>query len=797
MEQIGRFRILGRLGGGGFGEVFLAEDSAMGRKVAIKIFRPRDENVLAFATSTDEEALQILRERFLSEARILASLEDEPYVVNVHEYGQADDGAPYYVMPYLPHSLADELGRDLLDFEGTQTGTGPRPRALPMNRTLKLAEQLLAGLAAAHGRGLIHRDIKPSNIMLSTAGEVRIVDFGIAKIPDSVHSTVSHLGIGSRNYMAPEQRESAKHVDARADIYAAGVVIYRTLTGRLPVGRFADPITLVPALGQPMNDLLLAMMAINRDQRPRDGVEALTKFRSALAEVGQDDPEVTRPWRPEATTEVVSPASRDGRGRSGRLVGLLLALFVAVVLGSGGVWYWRESTPPDAETLPDSSSDVVQRVEPPRRRLQDTAFADDFPVGEAPNLEPWAETSADIERLARTTSRETAESVPAETPSQSGATAIADESAPQSADPTVPESAGWEQEPPSRAQVSSATSVPVIDPREQARFELIGRIQGELQRLGREIQVDGVLGSNTARHIRAFEEAAGLPETGQPNAALLTRLEAADQWPTLEEVVEVVESPGQVWEPGQVFHDCSDCPKMVVVPPGTFTMGSPGNERQRRDSEGPQREVTIRLFALGVHPVTFAEFDACFDDGGCSNRPYDRNWGRGNRPLVNVTWDDAQEYVRWLSATTGEEYRLPSEAEWEYAARAGTTTRFNTGDCITREQAAYNGLRQPRGCIRDSLSNRPDFSGTYPPNAWGLYDMHGNVADWVADCWNDNYRGAPTDGSAWLRGRCDLRIQRGGNWYQSGDLLRSASRVSSPRDYSNFYLGFRVARSLD
>jgi formylglycine-generating enzyme required for sulfatase activity/serine/threonine protein kinase len=795
MEQIGRFRILGRLGGGGFGEVFLAEDSAMGRKVAIKIFRPRDENVLAFATSTDEEALQILRERFLSEARILASLEDEPFVVNVHEYGQADDGAPYYVMPYLPHSLADELGRDLLDFEGTQTGTGPRPRALPMNRTLKLAEQLLAGLAAAHGRGLIHRDIKPSNIMLSTAGEVRIVDFGIAKIPDSVHSTVSHLGIGSRNYMAPEQRESAKHVDARADIYAAGVVIYRTLTGRLPVGRFADPITLVPALGQPMNDLLLAMMAINRDQRPRDGVEALTKFRSALAEVGQDDPEVTRPWRPEATTEVVSPASRDGRRRSGRLVGLLLALIVAVVLGSGGVWYWRGSTLPDAEVLTDSSSEVVQRLEPPRRRLQDTAFADDFPVGEAPDLEPWAEASADIEQLARTTTGETVDTVPTEPPLQPDVTgAIAGESAPLSTDPTRSESAGLEQESSSRTVAAAPASTPAIDPREQARAELIGRIQGELQRLGRNIQVDGLMGSNTARHIRAFEAAAGLPETGQANAALLSRLVVAGQWPSMDEAVE---PPAQVWEPGQVFRDCSDCPDLVVIPPGTFTMGSPGNERQRRASEGPQREVTIRSFALGVHPLTFAQFDACVDDGGCSNRPYDRNWGRGNRPLINVTWHDAQEYVAWLSATTGEDYRLPSEAEWEYAARAGTTTRFNTGDCITREQAAYNGLRQPRGCIRDSLSNRPDFSGTYPPNAWGLYDMHGNVADWVADCWNDNYRGAPTDGSAWLEGQCSHGIQRGGNWYQSGELLRSASRVSSSRDYSNFYLGFRVARSLD
>src|SRR6056297_548118 len=250
-DVIGRYKILKRLGGGGFGEVFLGEDPAIGRQVAIKVFKPKDENLIAFATSSDEEGLEILRGRFLSEAKILASLENTQHIVNVLDYGETDDGAPYYVMPYLPHSLADELGRDVFDVKALEElREAERPRALRLARALALLEQILSGLASAHGRGLIHRDLKPSNIMLTEDDEVRIVDFGIAKAPDGQHSTVSHLGLGSRNYMAPEQRESAKHVDARADVYAIGRLAYRMLTGKLPVGRFADPNVAVPALGQ-------------------------------------------------------------------------------------------------------------------------------------------------------------------------------------------------------------------------------------------------------------------------------------------------------------------------------------------------------------------------------------------------------------------------------------------------------------------------------------------------------------------------------------------------------------------
>src|SRR6056297_1107846 len=297
MNQISRYKILKRLGGGGFGEVFLGEDQTIGRQVAIKVFKPKDENLIAFATSSDEEGLEILRARFLNEARILASLDDEPNVVAVLDYGELEDGAPYYVMPYLPRSLSEDLGKDVFDVNALEElPQDQRPRAFPMDRALEILEQILTGLSAAHVNGLVHRDIKPSNLMLSESGQIRVVDFGIAKAPDGQHSTVSHLGLGSRNYMAPEQRESAKHVDARADVYSAGVVAYRMLTGKLPVGRFADPNVAVPALGQAMNDVILATLDEDRERRPADATALLERFRDAMASVGEDDPDATGTW---------------------------------------------------------------------------------------------------------------------------------------------------------------------------------------------------------------------------------------------------------------------------------------------------------------------------------------------------------------------------------------------------------------------------------------------------------------------------------------------------------------------
>ncbi|WP_376696529.1 SUMF1/EgtB/PvdO family nonheme iron enzyme [Wenzhouxiangella sp. EGI_FJ10305] len=1043
MNRIGRYTIRKRLGGGGFGEVFLGEDPAIGRQVAIKVFKPKDENLIAFATSSDEEGLEILRARFLSEAKILASLEDEINIVTVHEYGELDDGSPYYVMPYLPNALADELGKDVFDVNALEElPDDQRPRALSLERSLEILEQILTGLAAAHGKGLIHRDIKPSNLMFSESGQIRIVDFGIAKAPDGQHSTVSHLGLGSRNYMAPEQRESAKHVDARADVYSLGVLAYRMLTGKLPIGRFADPNVAVPALGKPMNDLLLAMMDVDKDERPKDAAEALERFRKARQAVGQETGESdTGTWVGEGEagsrdelkplrTKIVEVIAANGRIPPHEKEGLvalaaiadldesdldnlieqvakedktlaakqrlarsiatrvravggpldqraletldtaaeavgwdrkkikaligeavaelnqkdtpgsststsgdtfanlksrfrlplkpIAAVLVALVVlaGSGyGVYDWRQGQLAKAEA--ERQRQLTEQQED--AAWEEARSADTFEAYEE-FLNQWPDglhQQAASERIAQLETKgqntvarvqdylnrlgyrvpndgevdtRTTESIRDFEQAQGlVVTGTADEVVLKSLteeynrrDDAAWTQAGeqdsasayeqYQQDFPSgryidqvddriaaardreawatargadteqayrqyaeafpqgefidevegeiaRVQVEAHRQREEVEAAEHRR-ELITGIQTELKRLGRDVTVDGVAGQGTTDQIRAFERATDRTESGEPSQSLLAALEVTDRWPGLEA--------------GETFQDCTDCPEMVVIPAGSFRMGSPSGEADRDNDEGPQHNVSIPAFALATTEVTVGEFrrfvevtdyrtdaeksaggdDGCFaykgDTAGykAGTSWRDPGFSQGNdHPVTCISWNDAQAYVRWLSEQTGEDYRLPSEAEQEYALRASSTTAFpwgsNAGGACSHgnvlDQTATSSTLSAFSSIAVSCTDNQVLTapvGSYRKNGFGLFDMTGNALEWAQDCWNESYRGAPSDGAAWMSGDCGRAVLRGGSWGNGGLGLRSAKRNWVTRVFRYDVTGFRPARSV-
>jgi len=243
--------------------------------------------------------------------------------------------------------------------------------------------------------------------------------------------------------------------------------------------------------------------------------------------------------------------------------------------------------------------------------------------------------------------------------------------------------------------------------------------------------------------------------------------------------------PDTQYQPGQTFRDCDNCPPMVVIPAGSFMMGSPPTEAGRTNNEGPRHIVTInRAFAIGQYEVTFDEYDACVAAQACLTVA-DGGWGRGRRPVINVNYTNAQRYVAYLSAITGMQYFLPSESEWEYAARAGSDTEWNTGSAIITDDA--NLL---------NAFGRTVPVGGYPPNAFGLYDTHGNVAELVQDCLDTGYVGAPNDGSAATAGNCSAnRIVRGGGFTSEPNGARSASRALAGNRAFNS-VGFRVARAL-
>jgi formylglycine-generating enzyme required for sulfatase activity len=290
-------------------------------------------------------------------------------------------------------------------------------------------------------------------------------------------------------------------------------------------------------------------------------------------------------------------------------------------------------------------------------------------------------------------------------------------------------------------------------------------------------------------------------------------------------------SAAQDRAPGAVFRDCADCPEMVVIPGGRFVMGTaPGEEDreglsvQYQNRSQPQHGVTVKRFSAGRFEVTrgqyrvFAEAtgrgsDGCFiwsrDD---FEKIPDRDWRNpgyaqdDTHPVVCVSWDDATAYAAWLGQRTGRSYRLLTEAEWEYAARAGTTTARFWGDagvmsCGFANGADFTTQVHVPGAAEWEIARCDDRYaytapvGSYRANSFGLHDMLGNVWEWTQDCWNESFRGAPADGSAWAAGDCFLRVVRGGSWEDAPLGLRAAYRVGSPTVIRVWIRGFRVART--
>ncbi|MGA9323743.1 MAG: SUMF1/EgtB/PvdO family nonheme iron enzyme [Xanthobacteraceae bacterium] len=253
-------------------------------------------------------------------------------------------------------------------------------------------------------------------------------------------------------------------------------------------------------------------------------------------------------------------------------------------------------------------------------------------------------------------------------------------------------------------------------------------------------------------------------------------------------------------KPGDTFKECAkDCPEMVVVPAGSFTMGAAASESQipRYKLEIPQHLVTIaNPFAVSKYELTFADWSGCVTGGGCNelklNEP---DWRRGSQPVINVDWNDARQYTAWLSRVTGKTYRLLSEAEYEYATRAGTTTAYPWGDDTTLNGSA---MANCANCGSKWDKTGPVSVGSFAANKFGLYDMVGNVFEWTEDCHHDNYNGAPADGSAWTAdGDCTNRTVRGSSWNIASDFVHSAFRGWDSTDLRSTLTGFRVARTLD
>ncbi len=691
-----RYRLERLIAHGGMGQVWQATDLATqaelghSAKVALKILPPQLTQNTAHARLLIEEAARARRLSY-------------EHIVRVYDWAQDPATSSYFI---IMECLEGEDLDSLL----------ARERALGLERSLQLLRPVAAALDHAWERHqLVHRDIKPANVFLTRAGDVKLLDFGIAARARGDGSGGASIeapaSSGTAGYRAPEAgRPDAGAAPAPAlDVHAVAVMLYRMLAGRLPFGaeRAADA---GPPRPDGLNDAqwqaLQAGFATDPAARPASVGELLDRIDGAS---GPTESEL------QAQAEQVVKAAQEKQAVS------------------------------QAETEAEARRRAAE--EAARKRIDAEARA----AAQAAQL-ALRQQQLQQEKLTRLAAEEARRVRKEELRRQ-----LAERRALEA------EKARQEAEQASRKQAQAKAAAAYLAQQQRARAEQAARNQAELEVL--------------------------LPTPASP---------VADLEGVLRDRFLDGEGTG---------------PELVLLPTGRFQMGSPDHERKIAMAAGsqagwlarelPQHWVGIdKPIAMGRYPVTVSEWRDFVRASGW-RQGGEVNWEApgfpqlDTHPVVGINWYDAQDYLRWLSEATGHKYRLPSEAEWEYACRAGTKTAFSFGDTITTSQANYDGNFTYNGGERGAYRRGTTPAGMFPANPWGLFDMHGNVWEWVQDVVHDNYEGAPLDGSAWEEGGDQVRrILRGGSWLYNPRYLRSALRNGFSSALSNDIVGFRVVREL-
>jgi formylglycine-generating enzyme required for sulfatase activity/serine/threonine protein kinase len=813
LGRMGHYEVQAVLGRGGFGIVLKAFDDLLHRVVAIKVMAPH------------RAATSPARKRFLREARAAAAIRHEN-VVDIHAVDEQP--IPYLVMEHVAgQTLQQKLDR-----------VGP----LDVPEVLRLGRQIAASLAAAHALGLIHRDIKPSNILLEAGAleRVKITDFGLARAADDASLTQSGVIAGTPLYMAPEQAQG-EAIDHRADLFSLGSVLYVMCTGRPPF-RASTPLAVLKRVAEdtprPIREImpevpnwLCAIIARSHAKKPEDRFGSAQEVADLLARCllerqahGSVPPpaDVTRPATgpaPAAGEPARSAGSRAGQAPTSRsapapadprngkyrppwhvplIVGTAAVPVLAGLLLALASRPWRREPPADLR------APIVFRVEA-NQAWQDTGV--DVVEGETVVLAPGGEWRKDQQTCS---------------------------------------AGGLEQAPRERAvlpgppllcllvRIGDEPAPTPVRQREVWKLKRSGRLFAQANDLDLEDNHDGL--HLTIRGGLRLGDAA-------PPAGLLPAQAADRDWkPFLARVEAPGVKPEEVRE--QVVAYCQKYPgtryarqaapygvraarrlqqqlnlpplvnslgmKLAPIPPGQFLMGSPDDEPGRDVSESPRHAVVItKPFYLGVHDVTVGQFKAFVQADGYRTEAEEghgayrffpdgrfdldsaANWKNpgfeqtDDHLVVCVNWNDARAFCDWLSAQEGKSYTLPTEAQWEYACRAGSQARFYFGD-DERDLVQHAWYKANANWNAHPVGGRK-------PNAWGLYDMLGNVWQWTADRYAaDYYQKSPREDPPGP-GTGGTRVVRGGTRHEGAERCRAAQRLYNAPTFRDTYRGFRVA----
>ena len=789
----GRYKIVRKLGEGGMGSVWLAEDQKLdGRKVAIKM--------LPVVLATNARAIQQLK----AEAKVAMQLVHSN-IVALRSFEDSDEGA-FLVMDYVPGKTLEQI---LAEKE-----------TLSEEEVLRIFKPVAEALDYAHRHKVVHRDVKPSNVIVNEAGEPFIMDFGIAReMKDTMTRVTGKNSSGTLPYMSPEQLRGEEPAPAQ-DVYSLAATIYECLSGNPPFhrGQIEHQIEHVApkplAAHSPLGRAVMAGLAKTPEGRPTTA--------GKLVEGGRVEPQRAqraqrggpKGWKWAAGLVLVAGLSAAGWGvwRSIQDSG------VRSQNGSDGA-----GTPPPQEMV-GPGGDRAGLEQPPGQRpgLQQPEQPPNEGVG-APKAEAPAEPAVDYEALVdlKAQAEQKWQKVQRLDAGQGFGAAIEK----------------------CEVQINAALDCFNDEPQRPLAMKKYEAVAAECDRL---LGLDGERQAAARSRDKAMQARTDAQEAGAEadakvlwtNAGLLMQQAAVDfekpdfgvaqkNWTAAagkyaeakdaaaaakaerdaqeQAAAEAKRKADETAAAKKAAEEAARQPKvgdikkldlgggvtldLAWIPAGTFTMGSPAGEAERIGNEGPQHEVRFAQgFWMGQTEVTQAQYEQV--TGGNPS-----NWKGANLPVENVSWNDAKEFCRKASQTTGQEVRLPSEAEWEYACRAGTTTPFHYGDSLDATMANFDGNYPYGNGRKGEYRQRTTAVKSFRPNAWGLYDMHGNVWEWCEDGYHDSYNGAPRDGSPWLSPAGSYRVLRGGSWYDDARYCRSAYRSGFVPVSANFNFGFRVVLS--
>ena len=775
--QIPGYRVVRKINQGGMSTVYLAIQISVGRVVALKVMNPQLNNDPAFS------------ERFQREATIVGQL-SHPNIVAIYDIGRHED-FNYIAMDYLPNgSVHDKMSTGLSGEE-----------------VLRITREIASALDHAHDKGYIHRDIKPENILFRADNSAVLTDFGVAR-GLAVNSRMTHVGtvVGTPHYMSPEQTKGSS-VDGRSDLYSLGVVFYEMLTGTLPyqgeeavtiaLKHISAPIPKLPLQYLAYQKVLEKLLAKNPDQRYQSGRELITaiddlennyrvpntttahstdltvvNLAKALASATYNAVQFrwnnirALRWSPNrgfyskpstkiteiffneqhtplttARAELETQVHPTISPKQSALIKLGIVTGVFILIGAG-IWFTQKN--PSANHIPvasvSSAASSAQLQNPSSTKdnssssTQGSAQVSDAEKNTVPALLAPIDMSPEIFPTSATSSSTSAE----------------DEITTSSA-PAITYALRVTTSP-----AQSRVRILNIPEKYEPGIQLpAGRYHIEVSKSGYDIQYQWV--------------------------------ELIDKDLTLDFTLSESLLPGEELSSQVITSIKSDGPEMIGIPSGSFFMGNKNDPLSM-----PVHKVTIsKPFAISKYEITFADYDMFAQ---ATNRvlPSDNRWGRDNRPVINVSFEDARAYAAWLSKTTGKKYRLPTESEWEYVARGKTTSLFWWGDDVKEASGRANCRRGCNSKFSGLFGAKTAPVGSYPANGFGVYDTAGNVAEWVEDCFADNYSLHPKNGQAMLTKSCDTRVVRGGSSKDNADRLASHLRDYHRAEIFDAHLGFRV-----